>query len=276
MQSCNERGRRVMTLRRSRAIALLAAAVVPLAAACGEAPVGDDDNEPTVTPYRPTVSNPADLSVPGWLEGEFGGLHVWNEDHSHGDSVPYLLKYAFDENYGVLLGGNAYVSLQTPGASAQSSFGDTTIEWKQRFPVAEKAAFGIEAGIVAPTAARELGVGKTAWLVNGIFSADLNAVHVDVNIGGEHLNEHLPAISAWQSSWAVAASTALAERWGAAFELSGTYWRGAATQSQALAALTYNASNRLVLDAGTSYGLVHNAHDRSVFAGATVLIGRLR
>jgi len=31
-----------------------------------------EDSTPTATPYRPTVSNPATLSEPGWLEMELG------------------------------------------------------------------------------------------------------------------------------------------------------------------------------------------------------------
>lgn len=256
----------------------LATALPMLFAACiGPALAADDeDQEPGVTPYRPTVSNPADLSAPGWLEGEFGGLHSWNQDESRGDAVPYLLKYALDENHGLLLGGSAWTRTQAPAEPAQSGFGDLVLEWKQRFPVAEHTALGIEAGVVAPTAAHDLGVGKPAWIVNGIVSSDLGAVHVDVNVGGEYFTEHVAGVSSWQSAWAAAASTSLGASWGTAFELSGTYERGTPTRSQALLAFTYSVSNRLVLDAGGSYGLAHLAHDRSVFAGATVLIGRLR
>ena len=124
----------------------------------------DDDSEPGVTPYRPTVSNPADLSAPGWFEGELGGLRTLNQDHSRNDSVPWLLKYALDENYGLLLGGNGYVSQELPGIPTQQSFGDTSLEWKQRFPISDHAAFGIEAGVLVPTASHELGAGKAQWL----------------------------------------------------------------------------------------------------------------
>jgi hypothetical protein len=249
-----------------------AVAIQPRARAAEDAP----DAEPSVTPYRPTVSNPADLSAPGWLEGEFGGLHASNEDHSRDDSVPWLLKYAFDENYGVLIGGNAYASSRVPGVADRSGFGDTSIEWKQRFPVADKTAFGIEAGVVLPTAAHDLGVGKPEWLVNGIFSSDLGALHLDMNLGAARFAEHPVAASAWQMAWAAALSASFGEKFGAAFELSGTHQSGVPTQSQALVAFNYNVSNRLVLDAGAAYGLARDAHDRSLFAGATVLIGRLR
>jgi hypothetical protein len=261
----------VCCLRDTQSICVLMALLV-----CCATARADEEQELSVTPYRPTVSNPADLPVPGWLEGEFGGLHTSGEDHSRTDSVPWLLKYAFDENHGLLLGGNAYVSATAPGASKQSSFGDTFLEWKQRFPVSEKAAFGIEAGVIAPTAAHDLGVGKPQWDANGIFSADLGAMHLDLNLGEARGGEQPMNVSPWLTTWAAALSTSLAGSWGTAFELSGAHQRGLATQSQALIAFSYNVSHRLVLDAGGSYGLAHAAHDRSVFAGATVLIGQLR
>ena len=250
--------------------------VAILAGSSVHAQAADDDNEPSVTPYRPTVSNPADLSAPGWLEAEVGGLRTLNEDHSHNDSVPWLLKYALDENYGLLLGGNGYVSQQLAGAPAQDSFGDVSLAWKQRFPVSEKTAFGIEAGVIAPTASHDLGVGKSLWFVNGIFSTDLDALHLDVNLGEAHGGAEQTGVSLWQTAWAAAISRPLFGDWGAAFELSGIYQSGSAAQSRALFALNYNWSRRLVLDCGTAYGLTHAAHDRSFFAGATVLIGHLR
>jgi hypothetical protein len=237
---------------------------------------GPSPEEPAVTPYRPTVSNPADLSAPGWLEAELGGQRSYNEDHSRGENVPWLLKYAFDENHGLLLGGGGYVSAQVPGAPSQASFGDTYLEWKQRFPVSDSAAFGIEAGVVAPTATHNLGAGKAQWLVNGIFSTDLGALHLDANLGETHGGDAPPTVSSWQTGWAAAISRPIAGNWGAAFELSGIYQQGTATQSQALVALSYNWSRQLVLDCGAAYGLTHAAHDRSLFAGATFLIGRLR
>jgi hypothetical protein len=257
----------------SRAIAYVLAILL---SSCGCALADDEDTEPSVTPYRPTVSNPADLPVPGWIEGEFGGLHTSGEDHSRADSVPWLLKYAFDENHGLLLGGNAYVSAQPAGASKQSSFGDTFLEWKQRFPVSDKTAFGIEAGVVAPTASQDLGIGKAQWEANGIFSSDLGAMHLDLNLGEARGGEQPMSVSPWQTTWAAAISTSLTDNWGTAFEFSGTHQHGLATQSQALLAFTCNVSHRLVLDAGGAYGLTRAAHDRSIFAGATVLIGRLR
>jgi hypothetical protein len=235
----------------------------------------DDESDPSVVPYRPTVSNPADLSAPGWIEGEFGGLHTRNEDRSIDDTVPWLLKYAFDENHGLMIGGNAYAGMRAPGMPSQSGFGDTSLEYKQRFSVNESTAFGIETGVIAPTASQG-GLGKSQWLANGIFSTDVGALHMDLNLGEAHGGAQPAHVSQWQTMWAAAVSTQLVGAFGAAFEVSGTYQAGSATQSQALVAFNYNVSHRVVLDAGAAYGLAHDAHDKSLFAGATVLLGRVR
>ena len=70
----------VLTIQRA------AAASVPVAAvACGVATVlalaafpagaASTDDSPAAVPYRPSVSTPAALSAPGWLEVEAGFLH---------------------------------------------------------------------------------------------------------------------------------------------------------------------------------------------------------
>ena len=242
------------------------------------APLGAraDDPDAAVTPYRPTVSNPAELPVPGWLEAEFGGLRVFGADHSRADSVPWLLKYAFDADHGLLLGGDAYVAQDAPGSASLHGVGDTSLAWKQRFDAGPAGAFGLEAGVTLPSARRGLGVGKPQWQANGIYSRDLGAAHVDVNLGLAHAARHAAGSSAWQQAYAAALSWPLGSQWGGALEVSGAHQRGLPAQAQALAALNYNVSPRVVLDAGAARGLCHQAHDRSVFAGATVLLGRLR
>ncbi len=236
----------------------------------------DSGEEPAVTPYRPTLSNPADLPVPGWIEGEFGGQHVAGDGGSRNDSTPWLLKYAFDENHGVLIGGNAFLHDAPVGMPSLSGFGDISLEWKQRFPLSDKAALGIEAGAILPTAADDLGIGKPAWTVNAIYSSDLGALHLDVNAGGTRYTTKSNGVARWQSAWAAAGSWSLSDILGAALELSGNHQRGVASASQVLGAINYNRSTHLVLDAGLAYGLTRAAHDISLFAGATVYLGRLR
>lgn len=235
----------------------------------------EGESEPVVTPYRPTVSNPADLSAPGWFELEMGGLHVHGADGMRTDTLPWLLKYAFSEDSGLLIGGNAFDRARAPGVATHSGVGDSLIEWKQRFGVREGIAFGVEAGVNIPTAPHALGIGKPAWVVNGIFSVDLGASHLDVNLGGTRSTAKQAGVSLWQSAWAAALSHPLGENFGVAIELSGTAQRGAGATHQLLGAINVNLSRRVVLDCGASWNLDRAAHDRGLFAGGTFLLGKL-
>jgi hypothetical protein len=241
----------------------------------GVSAVANAEDEPTVTPYRPTVSNPADLPVPGWLELETGGLRVDGADDSRTDTAPWLLKYAFDENSGVLLGGNAFARQVVAGGRSVSGVGDTFLEFKQRFPVRAGMAFGVEAGVQAPTAADRLGIGKPAYLVNGIYSVDFAAAHMDINVGGTRYSTLASGASHWQSAWALAVSHAFGASIGGAVEVSGTAQHGVSHSHQGLLAVNYNLSPRVVLDTGVTLGLGHAAHDRGLFAGGTFLLGKV-
>lgn len=265
----------IRTVAQRLLFSLLAFLCVGNARASDDVAAGAND-EPSVTPYRPTVSNPADLSALGWLEFEAGALSVDAADSTHVDTLPWLLKYAFSENSGVLVGGNAYDRVRAASARI-SGFGDTFVEWKQRLPVREGIAFGIEAGVELPTAPSSVGIGKPAYIVNAIYSSDFGAMHLDVNMGGTRYTSYPVHASSWQNMWAAAVSHPLAgEDFGIAFELSGAAQRGADHSHQALAAINYNASRRVVLDFGAAYGLDRAAHDRSLFCGGTFLLGKLR
>ena len=255
----------------ARARPLLAAFV---SLACAGALHAEDD-APSVTPYRPTVSNPADLPVPGWLELELGASRQTEAGGTRTDTLPWLLKYAFDADHGILVGGNAFTRVALRG-SASSGIGDTLLEYKQRYALREGVAFGVEAGLEAPTARDDLGIDGTAWLVNGIFSADLGATHLDLNAGGTHFASAPQHASHWQSAWAAALSHPLGEAFGVAAEISGSAQRRAQHAHQALTALNYNVSHRCVLDLGIAYGLDRRQHDHDVFFGGTFLLGRVR
>ena len=64
-----------------------------------------DDNAYTVTPYRPTLSTPANLSTPGWLELESGLQRLHNPDGAQRDSLPYTIKLALSPDWGLRVGG---------------------------------------------------------------------------------------------------------------------------------------------------------------------------
>ena len=247
-----------------------------LAATCAVlAPSARAEDDPAVTPYRPTVSSPAALSAPGWVELEGGGLQQRGPGDARRTSVPLTLKLAFTPDVGVVLGGEGWVR-QSEGGTAQSGGGDTTLVLKQRFALDEQRAFGLELGTKFPTASRAIGSGEHDWSANGIYSADFAAGwHTDINLNETRQGAPAGQHAAWQAGWAASLSRALNDDWGAAGELSGTHLAGSAPTAQLLFAGSYNASKAAVLDFGIAKGLNRETPHAQVFVGGTFRIGKL-
>jgi hypothetical protein len=237
-------------------------------------PVVFADEETTVTPYRPTVCNPAQLSTPGQLELEFGGLRS-KAGGSYRDSLPYLLKLGFNENWGILLGGEAYVQQPDDSGQRQRGFGDTNLVLKRAFILDEAAALGVEAGVKLPTARDAIGSGHSDYSLNGIYSRDMGKIHMDVNMTAVWLGAHEPGSSRVQSGLAASFSGNLSDKWGTALEWSGTRRSGVDSTSQLLAAITYSPSKSMTLDAGFIRGLNKATPDWSLFTGIVIPVAKL-
>src|SRR5205823_12241885 len=117
-----------------------------------------------------------------------GGQHSRADDPRRRDSLPYTLKLAFTPDWGLRLGGDAWVR-ETPAVGGRlSGGGDTTVVLKRRFAVDDASAFGLELGTKLPTAHSGLGSGHADWGVNAIYSADFaGAWHTDLNLNTTHL-----------------------------------------------------------------------------------------
>ena len=126
------------------------------------------DDAPTVTPYRPSVSAPAQLSAPGWLEVEMGLQRSRADEPKRRDTLPYALKLAFTPDWGIRLQGDAIVREQTADGSGLRGAGDTSVVLKRRFAVDDASAFGLEFGVKFATARNGLGSGHTDAGVTGI------------------------------------------------------------------------------------------------------------
>lgn len=255
-------------LTRAIVAALLAPCALPSRSAETEA-------QPSVTPYRPSVSTPAALSAPGWVELELGGLRVNGPGTSRRDSLPYTIKLAFSEDWGIRIGGDAGVRQQDETGQRISGGGDTGVVLKRRFAVDDASAFGFEAGATFPTARTGLGSGKSDYSLNGIYSADLDRYHTDINLVLTRVGQVDAGVSRNQALWAASLSRAITDRWGVVGELFGTRQRGSESTAQLLAAASYNVSPSLTLDAGLSRSIRSGGPDWSMFAGLTVLLGRL-
>ena len=244
--------------------------------AFASATAGAAEDAPTVTPYRPSASTPAALSAPGWLEVEAGIQRSRADDPPRRDTLPYTLKLAFTPDWGIRIGGDAFVRQLNADGSRLKGGGDTTVVLKRRFAVDSASDFGAELSVKFPTARGDLGSGHTDVGVNGIYSADFaQKWHVDVNATATHLGGADPGTSAWQKGWAAALSRNLTDKWSAVGELSGTQRGGAGRTSQALVATSYSVSPALVVDAGVSKGLSAASGGWSVFTGLTFLAARV-
>ncbi len=236
------------------------------------------DDSPSVTPYRPTVSNPAALSAPGWLEIETGWIHSQNNEDTLRGSLPYTMKLAFTDSFGVLLGGEGVVDQTDAAGMRTSGGGDTSLLLKHKFDVGEQgAAFGLEYGQVAPPATKELsnGSGSTDYLVNGIYSFYVASHSIDLNLNCTALGEVQADQARQQWGWAATVTRVINDRWGASVELSGTARTGASPSDQLLVSMSYQTHRRVSWDAGVSVGLNTPAPKHTVFAGVSVLLGKV-
>ncbi|MEO7055205.1 MAG: transporter [Caldimonas sp.] len=254
-----------------------ASAALLFCLAAGHAAAADGADEAAAVPYRPSVSTPAALSRPGWIEVEAGLQHQHDGGGARRDSAPVTLKLAFTPDWGIRVGGDAWVRTRDGAGGRDSGVGDTGIVVKRRFAVDDAQAFGLEAGVVVPTARHGAGSGsgKPDYGVNAIYSADFGAWHTDLNIVATRLGAVAPDAGRTQWLGAASLSHALDERWGAVAEISATRQRGQADTLQLLTALSYNVSKRLVLDAGAARSLRSGAPVWSAFAGFTWLAARL-
>jgi len=228
--------------------------------------------ELAATPYRPTVANPAELPVPGRLELETGWLR-----HTGGgprrDALPYTAKFAFNQDWGVLLGGELWARERVDGDAATGR-GDTAIVLKHRIGIDERRAFGIEAGVNLPTAGHDLGSGKPDWTLTGIYSVDFTADwRLDVNAGLSRAGAPEDGEGHASAAWAASVSHGIGH-WTWAGELSGTHYSGT-SDAQALVAASYAVTSACVVDIGFSVGKQGGERQNSLFFGATWLAGKL-
>ena len=229
---------------------------------------------PPVTPFRPTVSSPAQLSAPGQLELEAGFLRA-NADDGGRNTLPYLFKLAFSDQWGLLVGRDAYVSARDDAGKPLRSIGDTFVELKRAFLVDKETAFGIEFNAKLPTESNSVGSGKADFTLNTIFSKDFGNLHMDANANLTRLGAPEAGTGHNQLGLSAAFSTELAQHWGADAELSGTHRPGADNTAQLLVAATYSPTKRATFDIGIARGLNAASGNWSMFGGMVVPLAKL-
>ena len=227
-----------------------------------------------VTPYRPSVSSPAQLPAVGQLEYEAGFLSA-RQDGGRRDSMPVLFKLAFSEQWGVLAGGDAYVSARDAEGVRSRGLGDTTVTLKRAFIIDDATAFGLEFTTKIPTAKDSIGSGKADYTLNTIFSKDFGKVHMDANAEVTRLGLIEPGTGRNLAGLSASFSTPVSEHWGATAEWSGTHRSGADNTAQLLLAAAYSPSKRITIDVGAAHGLTAASPDWSLFGGLVVPLGQM-
>jgi hypothetical protein len=244
-----------------------------LAASCSVAHAADADDLDAITPYRPSVSSPAQLPVPGQLEVELGGLHARSDDVRR-SSLPYAFKLAFNKEWGVVIGGEAHVWARDDSGKAQG-LGDTTLVLKRAWIVDDASAFGVELGTKLPTANDSIGSGHADYTLNTIYSRDIGPVHMDANLNATRLGVSDEGTGRTQLGASASFSGALSEHWGLTGEVSGTHRARAANSTQLLTALTYSPSKRLTFDVGIARAFRPTPATTQLFAGVVFPLAKL-
>lgn len=230
------------------------------------------------TPYRPTVSNPAYLPVPGYLEVEMGWQTLKgkaNDTYVH--SLPYLLKFGFTDRVGLLVGGQVLNVSDRRDSLAKSGSGDVFGLLKLVHPLDTPmpSALGLEAGVNHATSPIALGSGDTDGLLNGIYSAAFGPVGVDLNLNYVRLGTASGGEGKDGLGWVTTLSYSVTDRLGVAGEFFGFHREGIRPFLQYLTAANYFITPRVVGDAGVAFGLTGASQEWTAFAGITVLTWKL-
>lgn len=236
-----------------------------------------DDHEPAATPYRPSVSAPAAMSEPGWLDFELGGQRSKGGGDKTRYSLPVTAKLAFNPDWGVVLGSELGIRRADLTGNTFNGAGDVTVLVKHRFANAsEDIAWGAMAGVKLPTAKDDIGSGKTDLIVTGIFSQDFaGSKHLDLNLGVTRLGAYGPGEGRLQYAWAAAWSHGLNDQWSVFAEPSGTYRRAVPATAQLMLGASYAYTRRTVFDVALARGLTSATPHWQLQAGVTVLLARL-
>ncbi len=231
-------------------------------------------DEAGVSPYRPSVSSPAQLPLAGQLELELGVLRN-KTDNTSRDSQPYLFKLALNKEWGILIGGESYVSSRDEFAHKENGVGDTSIVLKRAFILDDNTAMGLEFGTKLATAKDTIGSGKTDYTVNAILSKDIEKLHFDGNLNITRLGLREEGASTNLLGWAASFSLPIADKWQAVAEPSGLHQQGKPTSTQILTALAYSPNKELTIDFGIAKGLNKSSQGYTLFAGLVIPVAKL-
>ena len=228
---------------------------------------------PSANPGRPTVSTPATLTPPGYLQFETGTLAAWHSPEiSSQISMNEVLKFAITQRI-ELLAGFEPVARSRVGAISSNDPGGVSLGAQAVLFPGEGAKPTVAASYfhsVYGGTAPDLDIGSNTNSVLLLASADVKGFHYDANaFFNEVVSDPVRRAQFGQS-------LSISHPLNARFGLSGEIWhftqpflRGNAIGN--LWAVNYNANRELVFDAGFDHGLTNTSTHWEFFGGFTYL-----
>ncbi len=235
----------------------------------------EDTSPPAVNPGRPTLTDPASLTAPGWLETEFGLQQDMDRDRNFGSPILFKLTSG-NKRLQYRIGMDGYVRL----GDRTDGFGDTYAGLNYLAATQDKAGFDIAARttIKIPTARAALGTKKFDYNVLLLASRDFSpTIHGDFNAGFSSLSRQ--GVGGTDAQLFLSASFTIpirGGRWGYTNEL--TYSSPIYGQRSAVTmmhGLTYAAHRYEVYDIAAQWGLHGDGSTFQVLLGRTFFLGKL-
>ena len=235
-----------------------------------------DKNPPAVNAGRPTVTDPASLTAPGWLESEFGFAKGLDRDRNF--STPFLMKLTSkNERFQYRLSFDGYLK---PG-EGKDGFGDTYLGFQYLFAKQEKSRFDISGRLTFkfPTAPASIGgTKKVDFNLLLLASRDFSPkVHGDFNLG----------VSSLSRSDAPGTDTQVQATASFTFPLKGGRWQytnelvynspisGGRASLTTMHGFTYAVHRYDVYDVAVQWGLQGDGANFQVLFGKTFFLGKL-
>jgi hypothetical protein len=231
------------------------------------------DDAPSANPARPTVSTPATLTPPGYVQFETGFLAAWNSPGvTWQSSFNEVVKVALNRRVQVLASLEPYAYTRADPLSGNDPGGvalgvqAVVHHGEGPRPTVALSYFRQVYGGTAP----DLDIGSFENSATLLVSADVKGFHYDTNY---LFNEVVSGARRAQFGQTLSISHPLSGKFG----LSGEIWHFTQPflRSRAVGnlwALNYNARKNLVFDAGFQRGLTSTSAHWEIFIGFTYLL----
>jgi len=242
-------------------------------AKAGEISAADDG--PVANPGRPTVSTPATLTPPGYLQFESGLLAAWHSpEFSSQTSFNEVIKFAVSRRVQFLVSSEPFVHSNTQPTNGDGgvSLGVQAVIWpgEGARPTLSTSYFhAVQSG---GTPDLDMGSATNSAIV--LVSADVKGFHYDTNYLFNEVDGD-EGVRRAQFGQTLSVSHGVGEKFGVTGELwdfTQPYLRNYAFGN--LWALNYNARKNLVFDLSFDRGLTTTSTRWEILAGFTYVLPR--